>query len=364
MMHSLTIVSWNARSLVPKIDEVRDFVYRNSVDILCLQETWLNRLVSDSVASIPNYDLIRVDRPNQSGYGGVAMYIRNELQYARLLLGGPSDCESLWVRLNLSYGYVTVGNIYRPLKSNCTTFLASLEDTVAPMCNCILIGDFNMQNRQVNSLTGFLSRSNLRQLVSVPTFAKRNYVSMLDLLITNLPDELIGSVVIGQDLGSDHLPVVAKLKVRPIAGKVKEKETVCCRRKYAKTSSYVGDIGGLCTNYSGDLGLSVDEIWSRFVDDFSKIYDFHFPLRKIQLTHKCKIPLTPSLIQSINSRRRLYRQAFITRSDIMWDRYYSYKKVLDRILKSHRSTNLKQRIGDAPTTAAKWAVLRTVVLTG
>ena len=39
-------------SLTPKIDEVREFIIRNEIDLALITETWLKESVSDTVVDI------------------------------------------------------------------------------------------------------------------------------------------------------------------------------------------------------------------------------------------------------------------------------------------------------------------------
>ena len=64
----------NTMSLAPKMDEVQEFIIRNSVDIGFITETWLGERVADFVVSIPNYNIFRKDRSFQQ-HGGVCMYV-------------------------------------------------------------------------------------------------------------------------------------------------------------------------------------------------------------------------------------------------------------------------------------------------
>ena len=43
-----------------------------------VQESWLAPLIADSLIGISGYEVIRRDRPDASGYGGVITYVRNE----------------------------------------------------------------------------------------------------------------------------------------------------------------------------------------------------------------------------------------------------------------------------------------------
>ena len=43
----------NVRSLVPKTDEIREFMIRNEINLSLVTETWLKDTITDSVVNIP-----------------------------------------------------------------------------------------------------------------------------------------------------------------------------------------------------------------------------------------------------------------------------------------------------------------------
>ena len=63
----------NVRSLVNKFDIFRNFVLQNPLSVFAVTETWLQPLILDSIISIPNYNMIRKDRPSRGG--GLALYV-------------------------------------------------------------------------------------------------------------------------------------------------------------------------------------------------------------------------------------------------------------------------------------------------
>ena len=70
---SLSIPYFNARSILPKLDQLRALCAVDSPDIVCVVETWLDRDISDNELVVEGYRVVRKDR-NRHG-GGVLMYI-------------------------------------------------------------------------------------------------------------------------------------------------------------------------------------------------------------------------------------------------------------------------------------------------
>ena len=72
---NLNILYFNARSLLPKIDELRVICETTKPDVVCIVETWLDGDISDSEITITDYNVTRLVR-NRHG-GGLAFYIKS-----------------------------------------------------------------------------------------------------------------------------------------------------------------------------------------------------------------------------------------------------------------------------------------------
>ena len=83
----LTVLYYNARSILPKLDELQANVLLQKPDIICIVETWLSDDVMDNELLLPDYQVHRLDR-NRHG-GGIALYTHNSLLCRVLLQGGP-----------------------------------------------------------------------------------------------------------------------------------------------------------------------------------------------------------------------------------------------------------------------------------
>ena len=86
----LSCYFWNIRSLLPKIDSVREYVYSTRPSILCLSETWLKQEIPSTLINLDDYILIREDRKtiNDEGYikrgGGLCTYVKSSIKVEQL----------------------------------------------------------------------------------------------------------------------------------------------------------------------------------------------------------------------------------------------------------------------------------------
>ena len=51
----LTVLYYNARSILPKLDELQANVLLQKPDIICIVETWLSEDVMDNEVLLPDY---------------------------------------------------------------------------------------------------------------------------------------------------------------------------------------------------------------------------------------------------------------------------------------------------------------------
>ena len=90
---TLSILYFNARSLIPKFDELCLLVEIHQPDIVCIVETWLDHNISDNEIHIPGFQLYRLDR-NCHG-GGVLMYAQHNLAHCECVTNTTSEqCTS------------------------------------------------------------------------------------------------------------------------------------------------------------------------------------------------------------------------------------------------------------------------------
>jgi len=78
---SLRILYYNARSLLPKLDELSATIEAHDFpDIVCIVESWLCHDIREQEIAIPNYNVFRHDR-NRHDYVLLFLYIFGVTQH-------------------------------------------------------------------------------------------------------------------------------------------------------------------------------------------------------------------------------------------------------------------------------------------
>ena len=134
---NVSILYYNARSLLPKLDSLRAEAAANNPSIICIVETWLSENISDSEVSIENYPIARLDR-NRHG-GGVLVYIHNSLSW-KILQKGPNDLEFIALSVSSSTTNTVkhcVSVLYRPPSSSISFFDSLYNILLSLICRLI-----------------------------------------------------------------------------------------------------------------------------------------------------------------------------------------------------------------------------------
>ena len=145
--NQLSIVYYNARSLVPKFDELCASIETYKPDIVCIVETWLSKDISDNELGIPGFTLHRKDRHRHGG--GVLIYTAESL-IVSLLPSSMFDqsLEFLPISVTFFNQKFCIAVFYRPPDSPSSIFdtvFHSLElIDIAQYSNFIFVGDFNV----------------------------------------------------------------------------------------------------------------------------------------------------------------------------------------------------------------------------
>ncbi len=121
------------------------------IEILAINETWLNSTISDNDVYIPGYVIIRRDRAFRSAvgktYGGVCFYVRSSVNFIQRKDMSIDDLENLCIQIQKPNSKpFLVATWYRPLNSNVDkfnyfeTFIDILD---AENVEYYLLGDLN-----------------------------------------------------------------------------------------------------------------------------------------------------------------------------------------------------------------------------
>ena len=324
----MTILYYNARSLIPKLDELILLATVHTPDIICIVETWLEGDINDTEISIPGYHSNRLDRHRHGG--GVLLYIKDVYHYSVLPKpNGALELLSVIVQHNVIPTRICVSVFYRPPSSPTLILddLCSYFETldINQFANFIVVGDFNIDMSSCShplyhKLSTIMSTYSLSQMVTHYTHVHHNgATSTINLLFTSNP-QLIGNCsTIPALSNSDHLGLFIHLNLKS-AAPTKTKSRSVWRYTLADWDKACELIEA--TNWTSLLDNNdIDKSWHNCRNAFINIMEQCFPKATL-LPRRNRPWLTKKLIQAIRRRNVLYKRAKTTGN---YSKYRSYR---------------------------------------
>ena len=202
----------NLRSICNKFDDLKVQIITKNPDVVICTESWLKSDSPIEAFGLSGFSCYRTDRENDSGRGGVIMWIRNNLQPVKLSLPTFQDAELCCIRTN-SPRLIIVGAYFPPgmdslkFRYTCDRTLSSIDEhlNAFPFHRLIVAGDFNRYDKRF-----LTSKFSLTNIVNSPT----RKTAILDFILVDkcLQDQYDKDMVlIGPPIGSsDHNVVLAK----------------------------------------------------------------------------------------------------------------------------------------------------------
>ena len=216
----------NARSVRNKVDDIKDYIAENHVDVLAITESHLRSDDDVVVGELtpPGYSLTHVPRASRSG-GGVAIIHHEEIK-AHILNSETKyhTFEALEVTLSCENTSLRMVVIYRPPRStiNAVTINDFIEEFVdmatehlLSKCPLLFVGDFNIHvdNATDNAACHFLHQLSSCGLVQHVDEATHEKGHTLDLIITRESEAIVSDINIHAML-SDHYAILFDVAFR------------------------------------------------------------------------------------------------------------------------------------------------------
>lgn len=224
-------VFWNCNGLRSNRTELEKFLssYRPHVVGLC--ETFLTSKVKCSFLGY--HPMIRQDRPDNSGRGGLAFLVRKDIVFSNFSLISyyNGNLEFLSLKIKFRWGWAPFCIFYNPHKN---IILKEFQHFFEQLPQHSLIsGDFNshhplwgtvghsrFSNESGISLFNFITQSSHHTLLTpkgLRTFFDRRHgtYSTLDLTLGSGNFSQIGFIQSGPGIGGDHFPIIHKFNFSP-----------------------------------------------------------------------------------------------------------------------------------------------------
>ena len=302
----------NARSLLPKIDELTSFLSCRQPSVVAVTESWLNSDIEDGLVSINEYNIFRKDRPSRRG-GGICVYLPHGTYAKRRLDLEHENLECLWLwlrptRLPRPLSGIAVCIVYHPhglpVKNHhqLNEYLILTIDSLRnqhPNCGLVLLGDFNDFD-----ISNILSSHNLKQVVKVPTRG----TAILDLIITNQPNLYEPPQVLAPLGSSDHNIVTWSPNLKNTNSQERTKFVKRSIRRYPRSGVEAMGRWIATHDWFGELGTNptVDDLTSSFSSHLTEAINRIFSPITVKCHQTDKLWITPGIKKLIKDRQKAF----------------------------------------------------------
>ncbi len=332
--NTLKLVHYNCESLRNKVNileaECKEF------DIVGITETWLNEKIDNEKLEIKGYKTpIRKDRDD--GWGGVALYIKDELYYKRRLDLENPQLEAIWVEITQNNKTLLVCCIYRPPNSR-AAYWQLLEDNIEhvklqnPNKDLLMMGDLNCDVSKNNSkLSQILAGFNMKQLITKHTHITKKSRTLIDIIACTCPENVIGSGTTSPQL-SNHCGVYACLGPSPNLRKANFK-----RKIWRYNEANWIDLNKDISSSNWDEILAGDDINSgveNFMSHYNKLLSKHIPNKSVLIRPNDKSWMNNKIRRTKRKRDRAHKKAVTTNSETDWSKY--------RRIRNEYTNNIKE----------------------
>ncbi|KAE9525798.1 hypothetical protein AGLY_014024, partial [Aphis glycines] len=217
---SLLILQFNANGLKNHINELQNVSHHKRIDIALITETHCTKHPN---FHIPGYILLKVNHPDNTARGGVAIFIKSSIYFQPL----PNYCHdhvhSCMILIKLNSTPITIGAFYSPPRHNITNIIFTDFFKIIKN-NFIIGGDFNSKHHawgcRANNPRGIVLQNfiniNSFNILSPPNTiywpsSIRKKPDILDIFVAKKLSNLHCSVNNILGLNSDHSSVLLNI---------------------------------------------------------------------------------------------------------------------------------------------------------
>ena len=212
----------NIVSLPKNIDEINFSMTNKFIDLIAFNETRLDANITDNIINLDGYDIVRKDRSRNGGE--VCIYLRSSINYKVRNDLVPTELEAVCVEIIKPHSKpFLVTTVYRTL-SALSEFFDHFKKLIKAVDNenkeMYILGDLNCNMLKTNNDSNIPTKKikplyelyQLTQLIDEATRVTPTTTSLIDHIVTNMPEKISDSCVIHTGI-SDHSLVFAIRKI-------------------------------------------------------------------------------------------------------------------------------------------------------
>ena len=316
----------------------------HTFDILCINETWLNRNhLNQSIELMFFADPLRHDRidVSKSCGGGCAIYYKFGIECVQLPVLENifiSAIDSTWARIKTPGKTLVIGTIYKPPDVNNVIFLQNMEDLLLhPLVSdndVIITGDFNIDWRKNSptklKLCDITTAFDLQQNINGSTHIGLTNESCIDLVFTRTNLKIINHGIIFNSMHRGitwHNFTYIYIDITPS----KSPRQLILKRNTRNFDAerYVHE--AFSTQFvtsSKPNSIDLNVLTYVLEQSISNLVNKHIPFKQIRVRSTRKPWLTHNLLKSISAKNRLFNHVRKTKDTNTWKVYKIIRNVI------------------------------------
>ena len=380
----LRILHLNVRSLTRNFSEIHLLLTQNRIDILSLNETWLDDSILDQEIEINGYRIVRKDR-NRHG-GGVLVYLRNNLHYHVLKHSSLEHLEAIPLIISPDHSKAFIFMTwYRPPNSPICLFdyyeqLVSFIDSLGR--NVIIMGDVNcdIMKDPISNDTKHLNEINtiysLAQINTTDhTRCSDTSISLIDHMLTNSCDMVKSHGVIHSGI-SDH-SICFLIWNYNVCNKAPEIVSYRKMRNFDE-NAFLDQLRLQPWHKVHDKD-NMEEAVKVWEELFMEVINNHMPIRHKRVKNRSCPWMCPEIIELIKDRDKQKNKARKVKIELLktqeestkielkekheklWNKYRKLRNHVTLKIRKCKRSYFSDKLASAKTSSEMWNVLKSVL---
>lgn len=343
----MTMIHINARSLINKFDEIKNFLCTFNWYFIFVSETWFNK--NEAFYSLDSYNLFSTSRTNKPG-GGSAIYVRDDIEAKQINVFKFTTAEAVFLKINKDKQKTCLMiQIYRAPRNN-LEFLSELEQCLVQVTKLnmltYIVGDFNAdlfsisENSFCSSLFTTMCSFGFLPAISKASRVSKGSITLIDNIYCNDISMIDQSGVIKTDF-SDHFSIFSSSNIS-LEKNLKDDE-VRATFDYKNLDEFKEFLQNELENFQSETdpenacNLLIDA-YAKGIAKFSKIKQSSRKKKPIQPW------ITPALLHSINRKNMLFSEKLRNPNAQNVSKYNAYRNCLNTALRNAKKTILQGRV--------------------
>ena len=350
------VLNINIQYLLSKYENLKYLISRLGskgiiIDIISLQE--ISNINDPLSISLPGFHPFIFNSRSQCKGGGIGFYVRSDLKYQILDDLSPFHeriLESMSIEVEFKPNRkITFTSLYRPPGNHPSlsagdqldSFMKSFSDLVCLLssrdsyiCMDSNINLLNLVNSNISqNFIDLLFSNGFLNLITKATRFSKNSFSLIDQICSNLNCSSFTSGVIISDL-SDHFITFSCLSLKkdlPKAPKFKDYRDFS-NDNILRFKSDLSKINWGSVLTENDPNIAFSNFW----DNWSMLFDLHFPLKRIHFNknhHKINDFMSKGLLVSRKNKLNLHLNFIRSQNNEDFLRYKSYRNLYNKLLR-------------------------------